>query len=86
MTVQRGGPGRISAGVSLDREHLQGNRSPSTSVPQGAGAGYGNKQPGAAPPVCAFGGVTRRLLPTRSDLPDPALGPRDTWEEAGIRR
>ena len=56
------------------------------SVPRGDRAGYGSKQPGAAPPVCAFGGVTGRRLPTRSDLPDPALGPWDTWEEAGIRR
>ena len=54
------------------------------SVPWGDRAGYGSKQPGGAPPVCACGGVTGRHLPTRSDLPDPALGPPDSWEEAGI--
>lgn len=85
-TVQRGGPGGISAGVSLDREHLWGNRSPLMSVPQGDRAGYVSKQPGGAPPVCACGGVTGRCLPTGSDLPEPALGLPDPWEEAGIWR
>ena len=90
VTVPRGGPGGISAGGSLDRERLRGNRSPSTSVPRGDGAGYGRSSQEAPRPSVhveeSLRGAYPPALTGHSDPPGPALGPRDPWGEAGICR
>lgn len=76
----RGGPGGISAGVSLDREHLWGNRSPLMSVPQGRQGRRVCKQAARRSRLSAhaeesLGGA----YPPALTCPEPALGLPDPW-------